>query len=238
MNNTRVTRPEPKAGRLAHLPMALAATLFSLALVVPAKAQTYTSIDCPGRLYAHAYGINDFGAIVGDCEDQNGNVSGFLLRHGAYTMIDVPGALVTTAWDINNLGAVVGDYVAEDGFIHGFLFREGRFTTIDFPGASDSSAQGLDDFGRIVGIFIDDTGAFKGFLSVGGKFQVIEFPPSEYTTAVGINALKQIVGSSDVRWLPPEERPAHENQLPGRGLHDGEPDQHLRPDRRDLGSSR
>ena len=148
MNNTHVRRPEPNTDRLAHLPMALAATLCALTLAVPARAQTFTSIDCPGYAYTQALGTNDSGTIVGTCEDQNGNVSGYLLRHGAFSIIDPPGAVYTEAWDVNNLGIVVGDYIGEDGLFHGFLYRDGQFTTIEFPGAIQSSVQGLDDLGR------------------------------------------------------------------------------------------
>ena len=65
MTNTHVTRPAPNAARRAYLPMALAATLFSLGLVVPAGAQTFTPIDCPNYLESEALGMNDFGTIVG-----------------------------------------------------------------------------------------------------------------------------------------------------------------------------
>ena len=66
---------------------ALAAALLSLSLAGLAAAQTYTRIDCPGFPYAHASGINDFGSIVGDCDDGAGNLQGFILRRGAFTML-------------------------------------------------------------------------------------------------------------------------------------------------------
>ena len=120
------------------------AVLLSLALGVPATAQTFTPtaqtfipIDCPGYLESEALGMNDFGTIVGTCSnDLFETYSGYLRRGGVFSILDAPGSVNTTAWDVNNLGAVVGDYIGEDGNFHGFLYRGGRFTTIDFPGAS------------------------------------------------------------------------------------------------------
>ena len=152
--NSIVQVPRPT---LWYLSRAFVATLLSLAFAAPALAQTYTAIDVPGYPYTHAFGINDFGSIVGDCDFADGYVSAYVLRRGNFTIIDAPGAVATSAWDINNLGVIVGDYYGEDYLYHGFLYVDGKLTTIDFPGAVHTSAQGIDDFGRIVGIFIDDT---------------------------------------------------------------------------------
>ena len=193
MNKSRVTHPDPNASRLAQHSMAFAAALLSVALAAPALAQTYNAIDVPGYPYTHAFGINDFGLIVGDCDFADGYVSAYVLRRGNFTIIDAPDAVATTAWDINNLGAIVGDYYGEDYLYHGFLYVDGKLTTIDFPGAVHTSAQGIDDFGRVVGIFIDNTDTWRGFILVGDKFRAIEAPNAEYTTAVGITG-PDIVG--------------------------------------------
>ena len=201
MNKSHGTRPGLNARRLAYSWIAFAASLLFTAFASPASAPTYTTIDCPGYAYTHAYGINDFGAVVGDCELLDGTISAFALHRGNFTIIDGPGALVTTAWDINNRGAIVGDYVGDDDRYHGFLYVDGNLTTIDFPGAVHTSAQGLDDFGRIVGIFIDDTDTWRGFVLAGHQVRAIEVPKADaYTTAVGINGLN-IVGSTQVNGI-------------------------------------
>ena len=183
--------------RLRHLWRAFVATILSLAFAAPALAQTYTAIDVPGYPYTHAFGMNDFGSIVGDCDFADGYVSAYVLRRGNFTIIDAPGAVATSAWDINNLGVIVGDYYGEDYLYHGFLYVDGKLTTIDFPGAVHTSAQGIDDFGRIVGIFIDDTDTWRGFILVGDKFRVIEAPNAQITTAVGITG-PDIVGDMEI----------------------------------------
>ena len=118
MNN--VTGQEPNPGRLAHLPMAVAAMLFSLALVDPAGAQSFTPIECPGYLESESLGMNDFGTIVGTCSnDLYETSSGYVRKGGVFTILDAPGSAYTEPWDVNNLGAVVGDYIGEDGNFHG-----------------------------------------------------------------------------------------------------------------------
>src|SRR5262245_32540732 len=107
--NDNVTRPASNARRFAPLSKALPGNLFSLA--VPAQAQTWTSIDCPGYPHADARGINDFGTIVGICEDQDENFTGYLLKGGVFSTVVPPGAWFTEPWDVNNLGVVVGDYI-------------------------------------------------------------------------------------------------------------------------------
>ena len=154
------------------------------------RSRPFTGIEGQtfGYTYTHAFGINDFGSIVGDCDIADGYVSAYVLRRGNFTIIDAPGAVATTAWDINNRGAIVGDYYGDDDRYHGFLYVDGKLTTIDFPGAVHTSAQGIDDFGRVVGIFVDDTDTWRGFVLAGGKFRAIEPPNAGFTTAVGIRA--------------------------------------------------
>ena len=177
MNKFEATHPQPHGRRLQHLPMAFAATLLSLGLVVPVRAQTYTSIDCPGSSFTHARGINNLGSIVGGCVDADGYVHGFLLRHGNFEMIDVPGAdAVTSASGINNRGDIVGRYVDTDGVTHGYLLRHGKFTTIDFPGSIFTQALKIDDLGRVVGTYISEDDVFHGFLLDRGGFQSIDYP--------------------------------------------------------------
>ena len=178
----------------------LAAALLVPAMAGPALAQTYTAIDCPGYAYTHTFGMNDFGALVGDCELLDGKISGYVVDRGNWTIIDGPGAVSTTAWDINNRGAIVGDYYGEDFIFHGYLYVDGNLTPVDFPGAVHTSAQGIDEFGRIVGIYIDDTDTWRGFILAENQYRAIEPPNSVFTTAVGINGL-DIVGDAEIDGL-------------------------------------
>ena len=131
--------------------------------------------------------------------------------------------------------------IGDDYLYHGFLYVDGKLTTIDFPGAVHTSAQGIDDFGRIVGIFIDDTDTWRGFILVGDKFRAIEAPNAEFTTAVGITG-PDIVGDMEINGVSSgyvlRKGRFIANRLPGSELHDGQPNQLLGRNRRDLGRGR
>ena len=59
---------------------------------------------------SQAWGINDFGQIVGGYTGA-GAFHGFLYSGGTYVTLDDPLATgLTTAFDINNLGQIVGFY--------------------------------------------------------------------------------------------------------------------------------
>jgi uncharacterized membrane protein len=102
-------------------------------LAAAARAETWTTIDYPGASLSEALGINERGDVVGRWADADGDIHGFLLRHGRFTSLDVPGATFTAALDINNLGVVGGRYFDADGVSRGFTWKDGRFTQIDFP---------------------------------------------------------------------------------------------------------
>jgi len=96
---------------------------------------TYTTIDVPfASGSSHAFGINDFGQIVGEYGGAGGS-HGYLYSGGTYVTLDDPLATVgTTAYDINNLGQIVGSYFNNTG-THGFLLTGGTYTTLDVVGA-------------------------------------------------------------------------------------------------------
>jgi hypothetical protein len=76
MNRRATKLPEPQKQARRRLPMFPLLALLTLAPAA-ARAQTYTTIDCPDSSSTSARGINDRGEIVGICEDANG-AHGFL----------------------------------------------------------------------------------------------------------------------------------------------------------------
>ncbi len=172
---------------------------------------SFATINMPGVEGTVAYGINDFGNIVGAFDGQYGflnvgakfkpiGIPGALYSSmgGSFTTIDPPGSSGSIAYGINNNGDIVGFYGlptlpghAFEG--RGFLDVGGNFTTIDFQGAPETRAQGINDFGNIVGY-----GRFgtrnDGFLYVGGNFTTINFPGAQFTEAFDINNSGNIVG--------------------------------------------
>jgi probable HAF family extracellular repeat protein len=71
---------------------------------------TFTTLDDPSG-GTEAYGINDFGQIVGLYFDASNHAHGFLYTGGTFTTLDDPSATSTLAQGINDNGQIVGLYV-------------------------------------------------------------------------------------------------------------------------------
>jgi hypothetical protein len=115
------------------------------------RAESFTgsfiTLDAPDpnrptmkSLHTEAWGINSAGQIVGEFDDANGIVHGFLSRAenftGSFITLDapginlIPGTSVTTARRINSAGQIVGFFHDPDAsaFLQGFLSRAENFT--------------------------------------------------------------------------------------------------------------
>jgi probable HAF family extracellular repeat protein len=191
---------------MKHVRNSLAALASIVALVgfiavprlAPAQAVglTFTRIDVPGAVSTEAFGINDYGQIVGYYRDATGTVHGYVLNDGVFTRLDYPGANSTFAYGINKAGQIVGRFDDSTGMLHGFVLDQGTyFTQIDFPGAVTTVACGINDHGQIVGYFGDGQGFLHGFLLDNSVFSQIDFPGVSSTIAFGINRTGQIVGA-------------------------------------------
>jgi probable HAF family extracellular repeat protein len=81
-----------------------------------------------------AFGINDFGQVVGYYTDASGSTHAYQYAADSFISIDHPSSGgYTIAYGINNLGAIVGIYGS--GTQHGFLLSGSTFTPLDVPGA-------------------------------------------------------------------------------------------------------
>ena len=147
--------------------------------------------DTPNTNGTVAYGINDFGHIVG-FYGNSGVGHGFLYSGGVYTTIDDPLATSTngtSARGINNLGDIVGTYYTNTGS-QAFLYSHGGYTTLNA-----TSASGINDLGHIIGAYIDASNTAQGFLYSGGIYSTLHAPlATGATVPYGINDLNQIVG--------------------------------------------
>lgn len=162
-----------------------------------------------------AYGINDWGQIVGNYLDVNGRTRGFVLFNGVYTSFDVasPGAGIrvnaTLPYGINDLGQIVGLYTTDVNgdpltvATHGFILSGGRTTTLDVPGAlngtygAGTQASGINVFGQVVGTYVDADYVTHGFVYSGGTYTYLNAPTAVNTYTTGINALGQVAGYYD-----------------------------------------
>ena len=124
----------------------------------------FTTIHFPGSTQTEAFGINDFGVIVGTYFDARNFTHGFKLQSGKYTTIDFPGASNTGVTRIDNEGDMVGSYDVNGGDEHGFTLDKGRFLTQDDPNASISTVIfGVNKFDRLVGTYVGAGGPNHAF---------------------------------------------------------------------------
>jgi probable HAF family extracellular repeat protein len=164
-----------------------------------------TQLDFPGASDTQAFGINEFGTVVGtfDYYDQYGNFiaeHGFVWRNGSFSQLDYPGSGDSSVIGINDFGAMVGVWdsgptsTGENGFVRTVM---GKFINYDVPisGAEDSQPDDINDLGVFVGLDVDADGLYHGFLQAGPWFTSIDYPGAYATTAWRINIFGLIVGN-------------------------------------------
>ena len=103
------------------------------------KNGTLFQFNAPGSTSTVAWGVNDFGEIVGRSSGTSGSFSFIRSSDGQYQNISPPTieALVE-AVAINNSLKVVGHYSDTNGR-HAFLWENGQFTELIVPGATGNS---------------------------------------------------------------------------------------------------
>jgi uncharacterized membrane protein len=159
----------------------------------------FASMDVPGATFTQAYGVNDFGHVVGYFNayaiDGLGN-RGFVADDVGVVPIAVPGATYTQAAGINNHGEIVGLYAEAAGaIVHGYRTadRGASFTTIDVPGAQVTAVTGINDHGDVVGWYLDPD--LRSFVERNGRISPVTIPGGSQVVASGINNRGAIVGS-------------------------------------------
>jgi probable HAF family extracellular repeat protein len=134
-----------------------------------------------------AYGVNDFGQIVGRSSGPSGSFSFIRSSDGRYQNISPPTiqALVQ-AVAINNSLKVVGHYSDIDGQ-HAFLWDNGQFTELRVPGATGSSdVRQLNNNDQVL-IYATVDGVASPYLYNAGSYFLINNPKG-YTWQ-SVNAL-------------------------------------------------
>lgn len=176
-----------------------------------------------GGSSAAAFGINDFGRIVGQYTI-GGQTPGFTLANhngSGFVRIDAPsGPDVVNAQGINDNGRIVGFYVGTEGQDHGFMAevsqaKNAQLTGIAIadppipsvagePGATFVFSQilAVNNHGMAVGYYGDSTTSQHGFLYnlKTGKYTFLDDPAEafnngvEVTQVTGINDAGEIAG--------------------------------------------
>jgi uncharacterized membrane protein len=151
----------------------------------------FNTVNVPGAIQTMPGGVNNAGVIVGQFEDKEKLMHGYILNGKKLTKLDEPNGTGTGANSINFNGVirVVGSYTNSSGNSEGFLYQNGKFTDVPGPATAVASfALGINDAGEIVGGYTDSSGAQHGFLLKAKKYATLDVPGAiGLSTASGIN---------------------------------------------------
>jgi len=181
---------------LCGLGLGLAFAVQATAADAPKLAFKFTANSVPGALQTFPGGVNNKGVTVGQYQDQNSGLHGYILKGKNVITLDDPNGTSTGANNLNPSGAirVVGAYVNSSGASVGFLYKSGEYTDIPGPtGAIGTTAAGINDSGAIVGYYADSAGITHGFLLAGETYTTLDVPGAIATYATGINKKGTIV---------------------------------------------
>ncbi len=168
-----------------------------------AAGYDFTALDYPGASETRAYGINDWGMVVGSylgTGDLYGH--GFVLRGDTWTSFDHPDAAFGTyPRGISDYGKIVGSFGNSIGDISGFTLAFGVYRRLDHPTAIHTFLEGINDFGTVVGYYM--LPSTRSFLLNGTTYTLLPYPPTTddpdnptgWLRAHGVNNYGVIVGS-------------------------------------------
>jgi probable HAF family extracellular repeat protein len=166
-----------------------------------------TDLGTLGGTESFAYGVNDFGQVVGYSYLDDVNRHAFLYTNGTLSDLGSLGGY-SGANAINDKGIIVGFSSNKvDGNAHAFLYDRGRMKDIDPVNAGDftsteSYAHDINNFNRVVGEFLtQDQAAFHAFLYRAGAFTDLGAAGSPQTTAYAINDGGVVVGITFVPYI-------------------------------------
>jgi hypothetical protein len=170
----------------------------------------------------NAFGINDFGQIVGQYTNAQGQTPGFMIlnpKTHQYITIKAPsGPNTVNAQAVSNFGLIIGFYVGTDGQTHGFKANaaeahNGVVTGTAIadpvipkiagePGATFVFSQllGVNDRGIVVGYYGDSTTSQHGFIydSNTGKYTFLDDPKVAFKAGVEVTQITGISNSGEL----------------------------------------
>ncbi|MHB8493708.1 MAG: PEP-CTERM sorting domain-containing protein [Rudaea sp.] len=154
--------------------------------------------DVAGAGNTYAYGINDFGWIVGNANGLFGDLGFVRAPNGAITTFAAPGATDTVATDVNGLGAIVGFYFAGGATYQSFVRdSSGTYVSFQYLGIYSTYARGINDTGEIVGNWSDPAdNTVHGFVrDSSGNVTSLDCPGASSTVIQGINNFGWLTGN-------------------------------------------
>ena len=179
----------------------------------------------PGDSASVAYGINDYGQVVGSSFDSANSERAVMFAPGPVTLLGtLPGDSYSEARGINDQGQAVGFSASLRGPTHAVMFAGGQVVDLGvYPGGTHSTAVAINNFGQAIGSGDTGDGGFDHALLFqnGQVVDLGKLPGGQGSSARGINDRGDIVGAADdgdgtvwaVKWTL-----AHQFVAPGKGL--------------------
>jgi probable HAF family extracellular repeat protein len=163
-------------------------------------ASNFVTVDYPGAdANTTVYGINNYGAIVGDYVVDSNHTSSFEYN-GGYSFVGSSGAQDNDVDAINNSGEMGGFYSpVRSTPRYGFTDDAGTYTQVNLPGDQSTTVNGINDAGVFVGgVYFHGTPIYSGYIDNGGTITWLDASgtgsSNYYTYAEGINDADQVVG--------------------------------------------
>ena len=149
-----------------------------------------------------AWGVNNWGQVVGTGYLSSSNFHAFLYSGGKMVDLGPKGAYQASAVAINNSAQIVGSYYLTSGKAGQFLYSNGKMTSLPVPaGSSAVSAFAINDTGEIAGAFYPTSGApaHAASYSDGVWSDLGAISGALASTAKSINIPGQVIGTAVFR---------------------------------------
>ncbi|HOD75658.1 MAG TPA: hypothetical protein PKJ17_06495 [Syntrophorhabdaceae bacterium] len=143
-----------------------------------AAGYSFNALDYPGASETRAYGINDWGVVVGSHQGA-GEVYGhaFVLRGDTWTSFDDPDAAFgTSPRGINDWGKIAGTFGNSIGDVSGFTLAFGVRRRLDYPTAAHTFLGGVNGLGTVVGYYMIPS--TRSFVLKGTTYTLLDYPPT------------------------------------------------------------
>jgi probable HAF family extracellular repeat protein len=144
---------------------------------------------------SEAYGLNDFGVVVGKSENINGDIHAAIFNGVTSIDLGTLGGFSSEALAINNNGVVTGNSDSTNDESHAFIYFAGTMADLGTLGQFFSSSAGINSLGTVVGDSERLDFADHGYLFAGGMVDLGDLGGG-YSSARAINDLGVVVGEA------------------------------------------
>jgi probable HAF family extracellular repeat protein len=146
----------------------------------------------------YAYGLNNWGMVVGSSQTKSGETHGFLFDGISITDLGTLGGNTSIAKDISDMSAITGYSATAAGATHAFIYRAGggQMEDIGTLGGVNSYGNAINRYGQVVGASELASGDRQAFFYDGEEMRGLGTLGGSESSATGINDMGFVVGYS------------------------------------------